>query len=237
MLNQKPMFAGIFDTNELSEFLDKCYQSNAIPSNELDTQIDYVAICFHKIVCAVILACNNNSKPRNVVLASTVLPESFRAKLLDILGRLGVVISDLNGIKLYEELYDLIVDCREEIQNRVACYCYAHFFSFINRAELQDRMTFEGTNNHEKIFKLYSLFYTNVKYKLYRAYGFSTLSNRGIMRNSLPDRQIVLNYMAMRIERNDDYAEYEFTGENARRFVIRLAKEQDKRWLTELSNP
>lgn len=236
-LKQKTTLAGIFNTNELSEFLDKCYASNATSPNELDTQIDYLAICFHKIVCAVIFACNNNLQPRNVVPAFAILSAPFKAKLLGILGRLDVAISDINGIRLYEELYDLIVNCREEIQNRVACDCYAQFFSFINRAELQDKMTFEGTNNHEKIFKLYNMFYKNVKYKLYRAYGSSTLSNRGIMRNSLPDRQIVLNYLAMRIERNDDYAEYEFTGDNARRFVIRLAKDRDKCRLTELSNP
>lgn len=235
-LNQIQMLAGIFDTNELREFLEKCYSSNAISAKELDTQIDCVSICFHKIVCSVILACYNNPQPRNVVPAFAILSAPFRARLLGILDKLGVAISDLNGIRLYEELYDLIVNCREEIQNRVACDCYAQFFSFINRAELQDKMTFEGTNNHEKIFQLYNMFYKNVKYKLYRAYGSSTLSNRGIMRNSLPDRQIVLNYLAMRFERNDDYAEYEFTGDN-RRFVIRLANEQDKFRLTELSNP
>ena len=74
------------------------------------------------------------------------------------IGKLDVAISDLKGIRLYEELYDLIADCHEEIQNRVACDCYANFFSFINRAEVQDRMTFKGTNNHEKIFKLYGYF-------------------------------------------------------------------------------
>ena len=236
-LNQKTSLAGIFNTNELSKFLEKCYASNATFPNELDAQIDYVTICFHKIVCAVIWACYNNSQPCNVVPVFTVLSEPFRAQLLDILGRLGASINDLNGIRLYEELYDLIADCREEIQNRVAYDCYAQFFSFINRTELQDKMTFEGANNHEKIFKLYNMLYKNVKYKLYRAYGSSTLSNRGIMRNSLPDRQIVLNYLAMRFERNDDYAEYEFTGDHARRFVIRLAKEKDKCSLTELSNP
>lgn len=235
ILHNTPALEGIQETNELKLFLDKCHHSDSIRDNELDAWIDYVTMCFHKIVCAVIFACDNKRHSYNVVPALINLTETFNGSILSIEKRLNEAADEATEIKLYEDLYDLIIDCHEEIQNWVAYKFYVQFFGFINRAEVQDKILFIKLDEHKKIFSLYNLFYTNVKFKLYRAYGPNTALNKGIMRNSLFDRQIALNYLAEYCK--EDSAEYKFTGDNLRRFVIRLANDHDKINLIKLSNP
>lgn len=237
MLNQSPMLAGIFDTSELNKFLEKCYPSDAISPNELDAWIDYVAICFHKIICGIIFTCDNQRHTYDVVPALANLSPMLKGLILNIKEELGVAPDENREIELYEDLYDLIINCREDIQNWVAYEFYEQFFSFINRIEIQDNILFVNPDDHKKIFKLYSLFYTNIKYKLYRVYDFNALVGQGIMRNSLLDRQIILNYLETCRRNNDEGAEYKFIGDNSRRFVIRLANDQDKDALIRLSNP
>jgi len=54
----KPL-TGILNTDGLQEFLGRCSQADAISKKEIDNEIDYVSICFHKIICAVIYTCDN----------------------------------------------------------------------------------------------------------------------------------------------------------------------------------
>ncbi len=235
ILCNTPSLTGILETNGLNKFLNDCYHSGSVFDCEIDAWIDYVTICFHKIICAIFFACDHQQHTYSVVPAFASLTEMFKGSILIIERGLNEAANEEAEIKLYEDLYDLILGSHEDIQNWVAYKFYVQFFSFINRVEIQDKILFNNPNQYEKIFSLYDLFYTNVKYKLYRAYGSNTALNSGIMRNSLPDRQIVLNYLAKYSK--DASAEYNFFDNSSRRFVIRLANDGDKDRLTNLSNP
>ncbi len=230
----KPL-TGILNTDGLQEFLGRCSQADAISKKEIDNEIDYVSICSHKIICAVIYTCDNEQVKYNVAPIMLSFSEMFQIEKLNIKNNLDSVTDEKRELELYEELYDLIENCHEEIQNKVTNDFYEQFFGFINRAEIQDNILFQDPQKHEKIFKLYNLFYANIKYKLYRAYGETTVANTGLMRNSLIDRKIVLGYLEG-YNRNM-LTEYEFEGVGERRFVIRLANEGDKGNLISLSNP
>lgn len=227
--------AGVLNTDGMKSFLERCFQADAIPEKKIDNEIDYVSICFHKIVCAVIYTCDNQREKYNVAPVMLGYSEMFQIEKLNIKNNLDSVVDENRELELYEELYNLIENCHEEIQNKVTNDFYEQFFGFINRADIQDNILFQEPQKNEKIFKLYNLFYANIKYKLYRAYGETTVANTGLMRNSLIDRQIVLGYLE-NYNRNP-LTEYEFEGVGKRRFVIRLANEGDKENLIRLSNP
>lgn len=85
------------------------------------------------------------------------LGEVLQIEKLNIKKNLDRVADENRELELYEELYDLIENCHEEIQNKVTNDFYEQFFSFINRAEIQDNILFQDPQNYEKIFKLYNL--------------------------------------------------------------------------------
>lgn len=53
---------GMLNTEGLKAFLKRCFQADAVSEKEIDNEIDYVSICFHKIICAVIYNCHNEEK-------------------------------------------------------------------------------------------------------------------------------------------------------------------------------
>lgn len=235
VLCNAPQLESILKTKELDDFLRICCSSNAIPNDEIDTWLDYVSICYHKIICAVIFACYNKTDKCNVAPLFVNLSEMFKTSLQEIKGNLSNETDEVKEIELYRQLYNLVKDCHEEIQNFVTYQLYKQFFAFVNRADFQDEVLFRNTEKYMEIFQLYNMFYINVKYKLYRAFGKSTMQNKGMMRNSLLDRQIVLDYLS-KFNKNEK-TEHFFTGDDSRRFILRLANENDADNLVRLSNP
>lgn len=236
VLCNSPQLDGILQTNELETFLRICYPHDAISDTEIDTWIDNVSICFHKIICAIIFACDGRTDRYKVAPILVSQSEAFKTSLQKIIKKLKVEMDETKEIELYRDLYNLIEGCHEEIQNLVTYKFYKQFFAFVNRADFQDEVLFKNPERYTEIFQLYHMFYINVKFKLYRAYGKNTAKNKGMMRYSLLDRQIVMDYLS-KYNKNDD-AEYIFSGDDSRRrFIIRLANENDVDNLTRLSNP
>ena len=227
----------------LTEFLYDCPSFNELEVWEQYEALENLAICFHKMICAVILLSAGRPlpdgfevRPQTMLLPSEFWEEynSLRTSIYRFFGR--------EKLALFQRLYDLICNSSDEVVNRAANDFISDFFPFVNSTEIQDEILFNPENEHYeyvKIFNMYHLFYKHIKYSLYRTNRNIGNDGVGLMRNSLTDREVVLKYLAAC--KNDIYSEIIFNrlkqDGTVGKFAIRLARENDKANLILLSSP
>lgn len=229
----------------LSRFMNRTQPADEIAHDEFGIKYDNIFICLNKLICAVIIKSDDDTIDDFQINSSM---ESMNAETfyhyIEITQEICHEKGDYNRkIGLYSQLYSFIIrgnqnqEVDKEIINYISDDCYYNLFKFTNDRENQDKYIFKYINdNHDdRIMKLYRLFDRNVSYSLYRDYR--TIDNndgKGLMRYSMTDRKIVLDYLV-------DGTEVVFkrsTIDNGNMdFVLRLANESDFENIHKINNP
>lgn len=245
-----PSLPNICRQDSLAEFLNECLPFDGLEIWNQRTRIDDLSVCFYKMICVVVLLSAGRSipnnfeiRPRNNQLLSTGFWEYYNTLRTN-----TMIYTGIEKLTLYEDLYDLITKFdkkSDEIVNRAANDFFVDLFKFVNSIELQEETLLNlGTRNlkYEKIFVLYLLFYKHVKYALYRSirpiFGKKPFG-KGLMRNSLIDREIILEYMSL--IQNNSLAEIGFQclkqEGSVGKFILRQAVHVDKEKIIALNEP
>ncbi len=206
----------------------------------IDEKIEYISVCFNKLVSAIIYMDIKGVVPDRFTLKPLMcdIDDEFKRKYTYLKERIMCEQSSRNKIELYTQLYNLLHDQNKEIINYVSGELARDFFLLVNNVNIQDNILHPSIIQNRRVLNLYNMFYENIKYRLYRNYKDSD-EYSGFMRYDLIDRFIALRYNENR--KIDDASEYRFdlikpdhtTGD----FVIRQANVNDVDNIKRLNNP
>ncbi len=200
---------------------------------DLAMYIERMFICFYKLSCFIIL--NDFEKTPNFSLIPITVSDYYDfAKMIKETKKAETVIDKLESYKI---LYTSINDKKDDFINMICQEIYEDFLRLINDADLQDNFIFTRKQNdglRSGIMSLYKKIYRNIKYKLYRGYK-EIEDDIGLMRNSLMDREIIVNYL----QNNGEEISFQYIKANNENgvFVLRLATQNDITNIIKLNNP
>lgn len=231
----------------LGNYLNSLVTDSELNQLELEYVYNDLFVCLSKLCCGIIYRSVNDT-----------FPDKFDVKpgikdLNDVLGdeymRIKEHIKISNDIdskiNLYNDMYRLITEnvITKDSLNYIANALYEEFFTFVNDLQIQDEHLLLNSSALDDIIKLYNILDIEVKYTLYRNYRDPSIVSRGdsagLMRHSLVDRKIVLDFL--KSKENDPNYEQRFKrailGDNEKTFVLRQARFDDLRQIWVLNNP
>lgn len=218
--------------NEVLNYLD-----NQQETSGYELLIEEMAICFYKLSSFVLLSERDTIKPNFSLTPLTINEYDEIERIVD---EVTECTDKKEKIRKYSRLHKRLRNKTSEYINVVCNECYKDFFRLVNDVNIQDELILvedpeQEESLKEEILALYYLIYSNVKYKLYRGYK-RIESNAGIMRNSLFDRVIVMDYLKEGVDKEKAFRYLKTNNEHSD-FILRLANENDITSIIKLNNP
>lgn len=218
--------------NEVLNYLD-----NQQETFGYELLIEEMAICFYKLSSFVLLSERDTIKPKFSLTPLTINEYEEIEKVID---EVTECTDKKEKIKKYSRLHKRLRNKTSEYINVVCNGCYVDFFRLVNDVNIQDEVIFVEDQEQDDLLRvdilnLYYLIYSNVKYKLYRGYK-QIESNAGIMRNSLFDRVIVMDYLKEGMDKEKEFRYLKTNNEHSD-FILRLANKNDITSIIKLNNP
>lgn len=237
-------FSMFFEQHGLGKFLNglelKSYE-------KIENKLNDLFICLNKLFSVVIIYSAQKDMPYDLDVCPSIFttPRAF-------LNEYEKIKASILSSADYEEKFEFYLKLRNfvdfngldnEMQNFIANKFFIDFFRFINNCSLQDKLIFGGTRDFEDMYEmlqLYKMFDRHMKYALYRDHrNLGKDDGKGMMRYSLTERKIVLDYLKKRKKDiNAEIAFYRSASENHKMsFVLRLANESDFENIHKINNP